>query len=125
MTDLLLDTHAFLWWVSDAPILSAAARHAIRNPEGDRDQAEPRQAAVARSPGAFHPGANGPNGSMYRDIVTMYPYGGAMYGGIVTVSRDVVMMYRDIIAMCWSIVATYRYIVTTCRYIVTMYPLSS
>ena len=33
MTDLLLDTHAFLWWVSDAPILSTAARHAIRNPE--------------------------------------------------------------------------------------------
>jgi len=32
-TDLLLDTHVFLWWVSDAPILSAAARHAIRNPE--------------------------------------------------------------------------------------------
>jgi len=33
MTSILLDTHAFLWWVSDAPILSAAARHAIRDPE--------------------------------------------------------------------------------------------
>jgi PIN domain nuclease of toxin-antitoxin system len=33
MTDLLLDTHAFLWWVSDAPALSIEARHAIRDPE--------------------------------------------------------------------------------------------
>jgi PIN domain nuclease of toxin-antitoxin system len=26
---LLLDTHAFLWWVADDPWLSASARHAI------------------------------------------------------------------------------------------------
>lgn len=30
---LLLDTHAFLWWLGDAPQLSAAAREAIRNPQ--------------------------------------------------------------------------------------------
>lgn len=29
---LLLDTHAFLWWVNDAPELSEAARAAIANP---------------------------------------------------------------------------------------------
>ncbi|OFX13902.1 MAG: twitching motility protein PilT [Alphaproteobacteria bacterium RIFOXYD12_FULL_60_8] len=29
---LLLDTHTFLWWVSDAPELSEAARTAITNP---------------------------------------------------------------------------------------------
>lgn len=29
MSRLLLDTHAFLWWVNDAPEISAAARHAI------------------------------------------------------------------------------------------------
>lgn len=29
MSRLLLDTHAFLWWVGDAPELSAAARRAI------------------------------------------------------------------------------------------------
>ena len=29
MARLLLDTHAFLWWVDDAPELSGAARHAI------------------------------------------------------------------------------------------------
>jgi len=29
MSRLLLDTHAFLWWVDDAPELSAAARRAI------------------------------------------------------------------------------------------------
>lgn len=29
---LLLDTHVFLWWVSDAPELSEAARAAIANP---------------------------------------------------------------------------------------------
>jgi PIN domain nuclease of toxin-antitoxin system len=28
---LLLDTHAFLWWVNDAPELSTAARRAISN----------------------------------------------------------------------------------------------
>ena len=33
MTNLLLDTHVFLWWVSDAPDLSAAARLAVRDPE--------------------------------------------------------------------------------------------
>jgi PIN domain nuclease of toxin-antitoxin system len=29
---LLLDTHVFLWWVNDAPELSAAARAAISDP---------------------------------------------------------------------------------------------
>ncbi len=29
---LLLDTHAFLWWVTDAPQLSRAARAAIADP---------------------------------------------------------------------------------------------
>lgn len=29
---LLLDTHAFLWWVDDAPQLSARARKAIADP---------------------------------------------------------------------------------------------
>jgi len=29
---LLLDTHAFLWWVNDAPELSAKARKAIADP---------------------------------------------------------------------------------------------
>lgn len=32
---LLLDTHAFLWWVADAPELSAAAREAIQAPESE------------------------------------------------------------------------------------------
>jgi len=32
---LLLDTHAFLWWVADAPELSAPAREAIRDPDAD------------------------------------------------------------------------------------------
>jgi PIN domain nuclease of toxin-antitoxin system len=30
--ELLLDTHAFLWWVEDAPALSPAARRAIATP---------------------------------------------------------------------------------------------
>ncbi|EQD48281.1 PilT protein domain protein, partial [mine drainage metagenome] len=29
---LLLDTHVFLWWVSDAPELSETARAAISDP---------------------------------------------------------------------------------------------
>ncbi|RJQ47492.1 MAG: type II toxin-antitoxin system VapC family toxin [Gammaproteobacteria bacterium] len=29
---LLLDTHAFLWWVEDAPELSRKARQAVANP---------------------------------------------------------------------------------------------
>jgi PIN domain nuclease of toxin-antitoxin system len=29
MSRLLLDTHAFLWWIDDAPQLSVAARRAI------------------------------------------------------------------------------------------------
>ena len=29
MSRLLLDTHTFLWWVNDAPEITAAARHAI------------------------------------------------------------------------------------------------
>ena len=29
---VLLDTHAFLWWVDDAPTLSKKARTAIRDP---------------------------------------------------------------------------------------------
>jgi PIN domain nuclease of toxin-antitoxin system len=29
---LLLDTHAFLWWLSDDPKLAASARDAIRDP---------------------------------------------------------------------------------------------
>lgn len=33
MTELLLDTHAFLWWVDDAAALSAAARRAIARPD--------------------------------------------------------------------------------------------
>ena len=32
---LLLDTHAWLWWVSDDPRLSAAARTAIRDEAND------------------------------------------------------------------------------------------
>jgi len=30
---VLLDTHAFLWWLGDDPKLSPAAREAIRNPD--------------------------------------------------------------------------------------------
>ena len=30
--DLLLDTHAFLWWIDGDPALSAPARNAIGNP---------------------------------------------------------------------------------------------
>ena len=30
---VLLDTHAFLWWLGDDPTLSPAAREAIRNPD--------------------------------------------------------------------------------------------
>jgi PIN domain nuclease of toxin-antitoxin system len=30
--DLLLDTHAFLWWIAGDPALSSAARHAIDDP---------------------------------------------------------------------------------------------
>ena len=33
--NLLLDTQAFLWWVQDAPALSARARAAITNSEND------------------------------------------------------------------------------------------
>jgi PIN domain nuclease of toxin-antitoxin system len=32
---LLLDTHAFLWWVIDAPALTRPAREAIADPEAD------------------------------------------------------------------------------------------
>jgi PIN domain nuclease of toxin-antitoxin system len=32
---LLLDTHAFLWWVEDAPGLSRKARRAIADPENE------------------------------------------------------------------------------------------
>ena len=32
---LLLDTHAFLWWVTDSPQLSPAARAAISDPQHD------------------------------------------------------------------------------------------
>jgi PIN domain nuclease of toxin-antitoxin system len=32
---LLLDTHAFLWWVEDARALSRAAKAAIRNPANE------------------------------------------------------------------------------------------
>ena len=32
---ILLDTHAFLWWVSDDPLLSPAARDAIANPDNE------------------------------------------------------------------------------------------
>lgn len=32
---VLLDTHAFLWWVWDAPELSARARKCIANPENE------------------------------------------------------------------------------------------
>ncbi len=32
---LLLDTHAFLWWVTDAPRISGRARDAIADPEND------------------------------------------------------------------------------------------
>ena len=32
---MLLDTHAFLWWVEDAPALSKRARAAIANPQND------------------------------------------------------------------------------------------
>ncbi|MGY0195663.1 type II toxin-antitoxin system VapC family toxin [Leptothrix sp. BB-4] len=32
---LLLDTHAFLWWVSDHPSLSATARSAIADADND------------------------------------------------------------------------------------------
>ncbi len=31
MTRILLDTHAFLWWVADAPSLSGPARRAIQD----------------------------------------------------------------------------------------------
>lgn len=32
---ILLDTHAFLWWVQDAPPLSGKARAAIADPENE------------------------------------------------------------------------------------------
>jgi PIN domain nuclease of toxin-antitoxin system len=32
---LLLDTHAFLWWVQDAPELSKKARASIANPDNE------------------------------------------------------------------------------------------
>jgi len=32
---LLLDTHAFLWWLDESPVLGATARAAIRDPEND------------------------------------------------------------------------------------------
>lgn len=32
MSDLLLDTHAFLWWVDDSPKLGRRARNAIADP---------------------------------------------------------------------------------------------
>ena len=32
---LLLDTHTFLWWVADAPELSAKARKAIARPQNE------------------------------------------------------------------------------------------
>ena len=32
---LLLDTHAFLWWVTDSPQLSAVARAAISDPRNE------------------------------------------------------------------------------------------
>jgi PIN domain nuclease of toxin-antitoxin system len=35
MPRLLLDTHVFLWWVSDAPDLTAAARLAISNADNE------------------------------------------------------------------------------------------
>ncbi len=35
MPRLLLDTHAFLWWIGDAPELSEAARHAIADPDNE------------------------------------------------------------------------------------------
>ena len=35
MQRLLLDTHAFLWWVNDAPELSAAARLSIADATND------------------------------------------------------------------------------------------
>ena len=35
MQRLLLDTHAFVWWVSDVARLTAAARAAIANPRND------------------------------------------------------------------------------------------
>ncbi len=30
---LLLDSHAFLWWLADAPELSRSARASVANPE--------------------------------------------------------------------------------------------
>lgn len=35
MPRLLLDTHTFLWWVDDAPKLTAAARRAIGDPNNE------------------------------------------------------------------------------------------
>lgn len=35
MPHLLLDTHTFLWWIDDAPELSAAARGAIADADND------------------------------------------------------------------------------------------
>ena len=32
---VMLDTHAFLWWVEDAPTLSKKARAAISNPDNE------------------------------------------------------------------------------------------
>ena len=32
---LLLDTHTFLWWITDSPELSVRVRDAIRNPENE------------------------------------------------------------------------------------------
>src|SRR3954464_6378048 len=35
MSRLLVDTHALLWWLTDDPALSAAARAAIADPENE------------------------------------------------------------------------------------------
>ena len=32
---LLVDTHVFLWWITDAPKMSELAREAIKNPENE------------------------------------------------------------------------------------------
>ena len=32
---LLVDTHVFLWWITDAPKMSRLAREAIKDPENE------------------------------------------------------------------------------------------
>lgn len=56
MTQLLADTHAVLWWLTDAPELSSGARAAIADPLNDVlvSAASVWEIAIKRSIGKLH-----------------------------------------------------------------------